>query len=354
MNRTNKKFFTCKEMPIDKFISNLMYDKKFGYYSKNVTFGQKGDFITSPSISFLFSEMIALWIISFWQHIAKPKKINIIELGPGEGQLCKILIETFKNFPDFYKSCNIYLYEKSQKLIKLQKKNIGFDNVKWIKSIGEIKSGPIIFFGNEFFDAIPIKQYKKINNVLYEKYIKLDKNHKLKFFYKKITKKNIDELKKLNLLTNRHFIEYPKQGLKELSLIIKLIKKFNGALLLVDYGFLEQKNVDTLQSVKNHKKNELFQNLGMADISSLVDFNLLKNYFIKNKLLVNNIVSQSTFLNNMGITQRANILSDQMSFKDKSDIYYRLKRLLDAKYMGKLFKVICAYKCKKKFSLGFN
>ena len=92
----------------------------------------------------------------------------------------------------------------------------------------------------------------------------------------------------------------------------------------------------------------------MADISSLVDFNLLKNYFIKNKLLVNNIVSQSTFLNNMGITQRANILSDQMSFKDKSDIYYRLKRLLDAKYMGKLFKVICAYKCKKKFSLGFD
>ena len=36
--------------------------------------------------------------------------------------------------------------------------------VKWIKNFNKIKKGPVIFLGNEFFDALPIKQFKKINN----------------------------------------------------------------------------------------------------------------------------------------------------------------------------------------------
>ena len=43
-----------------------------------------------------------------------------------------------------------------------------------------------------------------------------------------------------------------------------------------------------------------------------------------------------------------------MSFKEKSDLYFRLHRLLDPSQMGELFKVIFAYKSKKKFFLGFH
>ena len=44
---------------------------------------------------------------------------------------------------------------------KLQKKNISNKEIKWINNFDKIEKGPVIFFGNEFFDAIPIKQFKK-------------------------------------------------------------------------------------------------------------------------------------------------------------------------------------------------
>jgi len=93
--------------------------------------------------------------------------------------------------------------------------------------------------------------------------------------------------------------------------------------------------------------------VGNADITSLVNFNLLKNYLKKKKLKVNNVVTQEFFLKKMGIVNRAEMLSQRMNFKEKSDLYLRLQRLLNLKQMGKLFKVVSAFKLKKKFSLGF-
>jgi NADH dehydrogenase [ubiquinone] 1 alpha subcomplex assembly factor 7 len=104
MNSLNKYFPMSKKIPIDKFISNALYDKDHGYYSKKIPFGKKGDFITSPGISSLFSEIIALWIVAFWEHLDKPKIFNIVELGPGSGQMCSTLIKVFKKFPIFFSS----------------------------------------------------------------------------------------------------------------------------------------------------------------------------------------------------------------------------------------------------------
>ena len=100
-------------IPLDKYINLSLYDKKNGYYMKKNPFGKKGDFTTAPNISRLFSEMIAIWILSFWQNLGSPKTLNLIELGAGNGEMMKILIESFKNFPNFFKLCNIYIYEKS-------------------------------------------------------------------------------------------------------------------------------------------------------------------------------------------------------------------------------------------------
>ena len=70
--------------------------------------------------------------------------------------------------------------------------------------------------------------------------------------------------------------------------------------------------------------------------------------------LEKNIVYQSFFLKKLVIIERANILSKKMSFKEKSDLYYRLERLLSEKKMGKLFKVLFAANEKTKFNLGFK
>ena len=134
MKSINKYFPKSKKIPIDKFIANALYDKNYGYYSKKNSFGKNGDFITAPEISFLFSEMLALWIVSFWEHLDKPKIFNIIELGPGSGRMNSTLISVFKKFPVFFNSTNIFLYEKSESLKKLQKKNLFGERVKWIKN----------------------------------------------------------------------------------------------------------------------------------------------------------------------------------------------------------------------------
>jgi NADH dehydrogenase [ubiquinone] 1 alpha subcomplex assembly factor 7 len=353
--KSNLKFFKKKKfLPVDKFFQNVLYDKKIGYYATKQPFGGKGDYITAPNISNLFSEIIAIWIISAWEIFNKPKNFNIIELGPGDGSLTKVLLDVFKRFPEFNKAKKIYLYETSNLLQKLQKKNIKDNNIKWIKNFNNINNGPIIFFGNEFFDAIPIKQFKNEKGLIFEKYYTLDKNNKIKELYKRASKKIVADIKSYKSLKNLKFIEFPNYGIGELKKIKKKIIQLKGCLLMIDYGYLKAKNQNTLQSVLRHKKNYLMKNLGKADITSHVNFELLNEFFLKNNLKVKKIISQQQFLKNMGIIERAEIISKKMRFKDRSNMYLRLKRLLSPGLMGELFKVSLAYKANYDKFFGFN
>ncbi len=110
---SNKNFFkNSKVLPVDKFFENVLYDKKVGYYSSKIAFGGSGDFITAPGVSNLFSEMIGVWFVSTWETLGRPQRFNIVELGPGDGCLTKILLKTFKKFPKFYESTNIFFIRK--------------------------------------------------------------------------------------------------------------------------------------------------------------------------------------------------------------------------------------------------
>jgi len=353
--KSNSKFFKKEKcLPVDRFFQNVLYDKKNGYYATKQPFGEKGDFITAPKISNLFSEIIAIWMLSTWNVLGKPKNFNIIELGSGDGSLTKILLSVFKKFPDFNIAKKIYIYEISNFLKKKQKKNIKSNNVKWIKNFKNINNGPVIFFGNEFFDAIPIKQFKNEKGLLFEKYYELNKNNKIKEIYKKASKQDISTINSYKSLKKLKFIEFPKYGFEELKKIIKKISQVNGCILMIDYGYFKSNSKNTLQSVMNHKKNKLLNNLGKADITSHVNFRLLNEFFIKNNLQVKKIVSQSKFLKNMGIIERAEMISKKMKFRDQANVYLRLKRLLSPNLMGELFKVSLAYKSRSNKFFGFN
>ena len=353
--KSNLKFFKKKKsLPVDKFLQNVLYDKKFGYYSSQVPFGEKGDFITAPTISNLFSELISVWIISTWEKFGKPEKINIVELGPGDGSLIKILLDISKKFPEFNSAKNIFLYETSDNLKKIQKSNIKNNKIKWIKNFQNLNDAPVIFFGNEFFDAIPIKQFKRIKKKLYEKNYSINENYKIQEILRKANKQDLKNIQSFKVLKNLQFIEFPKFGLIEMKKIIKTISKLNGCLLMIDYGYLKPNNQNTLQSVIKNKKNKLLHNLGKADISSHVNFSLLNEFFLKNKCKVKKVISQKEFLIKMGINSRAEIIAKKMKFRDQANLYLRLKRLLSPKLMGELFKVILVYKCKNNNYYGFN
>ncbi len=346
-----------KVTPVDEFIEKVLYHPKNGYYTKKIPFGKEGDFITAPTISNLFSEIVTIWLISSWEKFGKPQNFNFVELGPGDGSFIKVLIDTIKNFPDFNKSLNIFLYEKSSFLKKVQIKKIKDTRVKWINDFKKIKKGPIIFFGNEFFDAIPIKQFTFFEKDLFEKYYIVNKKTGLNEIYRKASLKDTKEIKSFKTLKNLKFIEYPKKGFDELEKIIEKISKLNGGILLIDYGYLNLVNKSTLQAVMKNKKmdiNNLFKNLGIADITYLVNFTLLNEYFLKKNLNVKKVVSQKFFLEKMGIIQRAKILKNKMTQKQEEYMSLTLMRLLHKDLMGGLFKVIFAFKSKKNNFLGFK
>ena len=108
-----------------------------------------------------------------------------------------------------------------------------------------------------------------------------------------------------------------------------------------------------MQSVKKHRYADICVLPGHSDITSHINFKLFYRTLKKSNLNVKKITTQNKFLKKIGILERANILSKKMTFKEKINMFYRLKRLLDYREMGSLFKVLFAQKKGKKFSLGF-
>ena len=340
-------------IPLDEFINLSLYDKKIGYYMKKNPFGIKGDFITAPNISRLYSEMIAIWVINFWENLGSPKNLNLVELGAGNGEMMRILIESFKNFPIFFNSLNIFIHEKSPKLIKLQKNKLRGNNIIWLSNLNKIKKKPTIFLANEFFDSIAIKQFIKLDNSWFERFVNLKNIKKAFFFDKKFNMKKFEKKIKYNISYKQKFIEYSNIGIKYLKDISKIIKKNNGGILIIDYGYLNYKMHNTLKAISNQKYSNVLENIGDSDITHNINFCLFKNIIKKIGKLEENITTQRNFLINIGIQKRAEIISKNLVFSKKVDVYHRLQRLIDQKQMGSLFKVMFIKKKNSKFNLGF-
>ncbi len=341
------------KIPLDKFINYCLYDKKNGYYMQNNPFGITGDFTTAPNISRLYSEMIAVWTISFWESLGSPKKFNLIELGSGNGEMMKVMIESFKKFPYFIGCCKIYIFEKSPKLIKEQKKNIKFRNISWIKNLKKLEKFPSIFIANEFFDAIPIKQFSKIKNNWFEKFVDTSIDEKAKFVNKKIDIKKIENKINFNISNKQNFIEYSPLGLEYLNNIFEFIKKQKGGLLIIDYGYFDEIMKNTLKAIYKKRYSKVLENIGKSDITYNLNFYFIEKIAKNFKGLNTNFTSQKNFLTNLGINQRAEIIGRNKTFLEKSDIFYRLKRLIDKKEMGNLFKVMLIKNSTNNFQSGF-
>ncbi len=339
---------------LDKFINFCLYNKDHGYYTNKKKFGKEGDFITAPNISRLFSEMIAIWIVSFWQSLGSPKKFNLIELGAGNGEMMKILLESFQNFPIFFNSCNFIILEKSPSLIKIQKEKLKKNEISWISKINQTNKNPSIFIANEFFDALAIKQFEKKENSWFETFVNLKGLKKAFFFEKKINIKKIEKKIKFEISKNQNFIEYSELGFIYLKKISKIIKDNNGGLLLIDYGNKDKKMRNTLRGISKHKFANILDDIGNVDITHNINFELFRNYIRSIGELDSSLTTQKKFLIKMGIKERAEIISKKHNFSKKADIYYRLKKLIDDKQMGSLFKVMLIKNKGCKFRLGFS
>ena len=340
-------------LTVDKYIYEALYNRRSGYYMKGNPFGKSGDYITAPNISILFSEMIAIWIILFWENLKRPKKFNVIELGAGNGEMIKQIIKTFDKFLLFKNCCKINILEKSIYLKKIQKQKLKNKNIKWLKNLNEVSNIPSIFIGNEFFDSLPIKQFIKKNNKWYERNVKFFKLNKPKFIDILIDIKKFEKKIGFKISHKQKFIEYSPLAIEYLKIISKKINSNNGGILIIDYGYWKKNMKNTLKSISNHKFENVLNNFGKSDITYNLSFKLIEKILKKFNLKINGMTNQKSFLLNLGILKRAEIISKNLPFSKKADIYYRVKRLIDKNSMGEIFKVMVGTKKNVNFQTGF-
>ena len=233
-----------------------------------------------------------------------------------------------------------------------KKKKIKSKSIKWLKNLNELNNLPSIFIANEFFDALPIKQFIK-KKKWYERYIKLTDMKKPEFLDIPFDMQVFEKKIKFKISYKQKFIEYSPLSTKYLKTIINKIKLNSGGILIIDYAYLEHEMKNTLQAVSKHKYCNILNGFGSTDITYNLSFNLINKIIKKFGSCSSLFTTQKKFLTKLGILERAEILSKNMPFSQKADIYFRIKRLIDESQMGHLFKVMFITNNKSKFKLGF-
>lgn len=169
---------------VSQYMTLALTDPQFGYYQTKAPFGSTGDFITAPEISQLFGEMIAIWVLASWKAQGSPNSFILAEMGPGRGTLMDDVLRTIQKLcKTAFNAAEIFLIEINQRLATEQKKRLS-SYQKYIHSIeyfNQIPSGHLFLIANEFFDALPIHQYIKINGEWRERYITLDQDDHFTF-----------------------------------------------------------------------------------------------------------------------------------------------------------------------------
>ena len=334
---------------LSRYMEICLWDDENGYYTSNQVLGRHGDFITSPEISQTFGELIGLWALSFYQKFIDNKRLCITELGSGRGTLLRDAIRTICMVTKNKVDLEITILEKSERLIALQKENLKNKNIKWISDIKGLSFEPQIIIANEFFDALPINQYVRNNEGWYEKKI-TTKNGKLCF-----TLGNKIWVPSNSIFSNFKIgdtLEHSEQTISIFSNICNHLIRYDGVLLVVDYGNISGIG-DTLQAVSDHKFSSILEKPGQSDLTSHVNFKLLKEIAIKKNLYVSPVKEQQNFLLELGIKERLKSLTKNVSSTIAERVETEVKRLIDPDKMGSLFKVIAITKTKRHLE-GLN
>ena len=235
-----------------------------------------------------------------------------------------------------------------------KKKNLKSKKFSWLKNIEKINSKPTIFLANEFFDAIPIKQFFKKNDSWFERFVDLNDPKNAEFKEEKIDIEKIEKHLNFEISKDQNVIEYSPDTFKYLRKICDLIQKNDGGLLIIDYGYADSKMHETLQAVNNHKYSNILENIGESDITYNINFNSFEKFINQFKEINSIFTNQKKFLTSMGILQRAEIISKHIEFSKKADLFFRVRRLIDENQMGELFKVMLIKKKENTFKTGFS
>lgn len=335
---------------------------RLGYYHQNRDqIGTDGDFITSPEISQIFGEMIAVWCISVWEKMGSPEKVNLVEMGPGRGTLMKDLLRTLSRFPRLKNIFKISLIELSDHMKKIQGENLSqgdFEEIPidWYSSLDEISAEiPILFIGQEVLDTFPIRQFQYTEKGWTEIMVDIDptsetSNHfrfvlsseaaESMVIFKGSGHTSLDSKEQLESKIGDR-IEYNPLALSTVEKVSKLIKASKGAALFFDYGERYCQK-DTLRGFRKHKEAHVLSEPGLVDITADVDFLACENIAKKNGVNVEKTVTQGDFLIGMGAVSRIEqLINDDNTTDEQATLLVEsFKKIVHPDEMGKRFKVL--------------
>lgn len=290
----------------------------------------------------IFGELVGLWCAQTWIQIGRPEKINLVELGPGRGVLMADLIRAASAVPEFIAAASIHLVEMSPKLKEIQEQALApFEiHVEWHEQLDAIPQGPAIFVANEFFDALPIRQYQKVGNLWRERMVTLGEADELVLQPIGNPAPEGTILEDFRDADEGSVLEDCSVGRAIASEIGTRLARDGGAALIIDYGYAPPAPGDTLQAVKDHAYHPVLESPGEADLTAHVDFLSLAQAAADAGAAPQGITLQGNFLGALGIRERADMLKADASEDQGKDIDAAVKRLVHEDDMGSLFKVL--------------
>jgi NADH dehydrogenase [ubiquinone] 1 alpha subcomplex assembly factor 7 len=329
-------------MSVAQFMTIALLDPKDGYYPNRESIGAAGDFITAPEVSQMFGEMIGLWVVQAWADQGCPKNPRLVELGPGRGTLMADILRTAAVAPEFLADLDVVMIEASPALQQVQAeklRGLGAD-LSWQAQFDDhLGDRPLFMVANEFFDALPVRQYVKTERGWCERMVTaLDGELKFALAPVPVPRPIIPA----------GYEAAPDGGVYESSPastalaehIARIIAAKGGAALIMDYGYAEVAGFsETLQAVSGHRFAEALYDPGQDDISAHVDFAALAAAGKRGGAAVFGPATQGLFLANIGITERAEQLM-KANPDSSRDLLTATERLIGNDQMGVLFKAL--------------
>jgi NADH dehydrogenase [ubiquinone] 1 alpha subcomplex assembly factor 7 len=319
------------------FMDYALAHPEHGYYRKQDPIGARGDFITAPEISQIFGEMIGVWCAQTWMLMGGGP-ISLVELGPGRGTLMGDMLRATKKVPDFHDSITVHMVETSPTLANAQYMRLRHEHprIEWLDAVEELPDSPTILVANEFFDALPIKQFVMTPEGVRERRIGWS-NEQFVFEHGPI---GLQLAKSGQTIPTGTVMEQCPLARSILRQLAARLKTHGGAALMIDYGYLGDAHHDTLQAMKSHSFHPVLRNPGEVDLTAHVDFSTLMQIARDAGLTVPPLATQGEWLVRMGAEMRAEMLVKHAVGPHRDLIITGLQRLISPQAMGTLFKVM--------------
>lgn len=320
-----------------EYMADCLLHPEHGYYTTRDPLGAEGDFTTAPEISQMFGELMGLCIAQAWIDQGRPAPFTLAELGPGRGTLMADILRATKAVPDFHAGLQITLVEASPTLQAKQKQRLAGFDVNWVNTVAELPDQPLFLIANEFFDALPIRQFVRDAKGWCETQVGLVDD---------VLTLGLSQPAPIALLDHRledtsegDVVEICPSSAPVMDEIARRIAVNGGTAIVIDYGDWRARG-DTFQALERHEMVDPLARPGAADLTAHVDFEALAREAEAAGATASHMVPQGELLAQLGIAQRAEKLSMTMDEAALKSHIAAFERLTSPDKMGLLFKAI--------------